>query len=407
MLSLPLGVGSDLRWPELPDDALYGLVGEVVNTLLPHTEAHPAALAADFLCGFGVMAGNSVGPWPHCVADAAEHHACLNVLIVGDTARARKSTAFHQIQRLFREVDQDFMSTRVLSGFGSGEALVDDVAESPDKRLWLVEHEFSRVLVAAKREGSILSHVIRQAWDGDTLQVRTRKKKVVADQAHIAVTGHITMEELRSNLGDTGAANGFMNRFLIVAASRSKLLPTGGSLSSSEITQLARSVTKALMIADVVTTMGRTDDAEELWSKIYSEMAEDVPGGIVGAIVARSEAQVLRLSAIYALTDGSGVVSVDHVRAAWAMWSYCRASAVYVFGRGHVAETILEALTSKLDHSLSKSEIHVLLGGHITVKNIDAVLGGLEREGCIAATTTSSGRGRPETRFNLQNMSPG
>ena len=95
-------IALDQRRPQLNEAALYGLTGKVVRTLAPHTEADPAALALDFLCGFGVMSGNEIGPWPHAMADGAEHPARLNVIVVGDTARARKSTAFQQIRRLMR-----------------------------------------------------------------------------------------------------------------------------------------------------------------------------------------------------------------------------------------------------------------------------------------------------------------
>ena len=394
----PSATGS---WPQLDDAALYGLTGEVVRMLLPHTEADPAALAIDFLCGFGVMAGTEFGPWPHMNADGARHPARLNALIVGDTSRARKSSAIQQVKRIFRAVDADFIGSRMLSGFGSGEALIDDVAESPDKRLWLCEHEFSRVLVAAQRDGSILSHIIRQAWDGDRLQVRTRKKRVVADEAHVAVLGHITAEELRSTLRETDAVSGFLNRFLIVCVRRSKLLPSGGSLNDHDLKRTARQIGMRLAMTRDITELVRSERAEILWKRLYGEMAADNPGGLLGAIVARSEAQVLRLSVAYALTDGSAVIKTQHVRAAWAMWSYCRASAAYAFGRGILADTILGGLANTEERGLSKTEIHALLGRHQKAQDISNVLQGLEREGVVEAFTVKRRSGRPQTRVRL------
>ena len=390
----------DQRRPQLSEDALYGLTGKVVRRLAPHTEADRAALALDFLCGFGVMAGNEIGPWPHAMADGAEHPARLDVQVVGDTARARKSTAFHQIRRLLRLVDPDFIDTRVLSGFGSGEAIIDDVAESPDKRLWLCEHEFSRVLVAAGREGSILSHIIRQAWDGDRLQVRTRKKSVVADSSHLSVLGHITLDELRANLGSTHATSGFLNRFLFACVSRSQLLPSGGRLEDTDLKKLALLVGKRLKETKNITDVTRSEKAERLWERHYEEMANDNPGGLLGAIVARSEAHLLRLSVVYALTDGSPIIKTQHLRAAWAMWSYCRESAAYVFGRGIVADTILAALVQKGDLGLSKTGIHNLFGRHSTAQDIDSALNLLEREDLIEMTQLQ-GKGRPQTRVRL------
>jgi len=390
------------RWPQLDEAALYGLTGEVVKALLPYTEADPVALAIDFLCGFGVMAATENGPWPYVTADGVVHTARLNALIVGDTARARKSTAFYQIKKLFGSADPDFIASRVLSGFGSGEALIDDVAESPDKRLWICEHEFSRVLVAAGREGSILSHIFRQAWDGDRLEVRTRKKRAIADTAHVAVLGHITLEEFRANVRDTDAASGFLNRFLIVCARRSQILPSGGQMDDGEFNSLTRQINLALSKARGIEEVTRSQKADKLWDRLYREMGDDLPGGLLEKVVARSEAQVLRLSAAYALTDSSPLIKLQHLRAAWAMWSYCRDSAAYVIGRGVVADTIYIGLVNAGRAGLSKTDLHGLLGRHRPVEEIDRALNALEREGCSLKTFTSGkGGGRPQTRFRL------
>ena len=45
------------RWPELAPEALYGLPGDVVRTVEPHTEAAPVAVLANMLCAFG----NAIG----------------------------------------------------------------------------------------------------------------------------------------------------------------------------------------------------------------------------------------------------------------------------------------------------------------------------------------------------------
>src|SRR5437016_1885477 len=77
-------------WPVLNPAALYGLPGEVVRTIEPESEADPVALLLSFLTVFGCL----VGPDAHAVAGSAEHPARLFSVIVGDTSRARKGTAF-------------------------------------------------------------------------------------------------------------------------------------------------------------------------------------------------------------------------------------------------------------------------------------------------------------------------
>ena len=47
--------------------------------------------------------------------------------------------------------------------------------------------------------------------------------------------------------------------------------------------------------------------------------------GLYGAVTSRAEAQVVRLSLIYALLDCSPVIRQEHLLAALALWEYCEA----------------------------------------------------------------------------------
>ena len=371
--------GSTPDWPVLDPAALHGIAGSIIGTIEPHTEADSPALLATLLTAFGA----AVGRGPHARADGAEHPARLFTVIVGDTARARKGTSWQQVKRVLAVADQRFVLERVMNGFGSGEALVDAVAprgdDGPtDHRLLTLDPEWSRVLAVGRREGSTLSHIYRQAWDGDRLAVHTRSAgDVVADGAHVTVCGHITVEELRSRLTETETANGFANRHCFFLARRSKLLPEGGNLDDSEIHRLGTALGERLDAARKIGNLTRTPEAAERWSNLYHRMAEDEPGGLLGAVVARSEAQVLRLSVTYALLDGTNRIDTPHIEAAWAVWRYCRASAELVFGDAvgdPVADKILQALADAGDDGLDKVALHKLFGRHETGARIQAAI---------------------------------
>jgi len=47
------------EWPTLAPDALSGLAGEIVTTIVPHSEADPVALLMQFLEYFGVLIGRN------------------------------------------------------------------------------------------------------------------------------------------------------------------------------------------------------------------------------------------------------------------------------------------------------------------------------------------------------------
>ena len=91
--------------------ALYGLAGQAVRTLAPHTEAQPEAILLQLLAAFG----NVIGPGPHCMVGATRHTLNLFVVLVGESSKARKGTSWNQIARLFAEVDPTWTENRVTS----------------------------------------------------------------------------------------------------------------------------------------------------------------------------------------------------------------------------------------------------------------------------------------------------
>jgi hypothetical protein len=54
--------------------------------------------------------------------------------------------------------------------------------------------------------------------------------------------------------------------------------------------------------------------------------------GVRRAATGRGEAQVLRLSAIYAALDCSQIIQRPHLEAALAVWTYCHVTAIRLFG---------------------------------------------------------------------------
>jgi hypothetical protein len=72
--------------------------------------------------------------------------------------------------------------------------------------------------------------------------------------------------------------------------------------------------------------------------------------GLYGAATSRAEAQVLRLSAIYAALDCSPIIAPPHLQAALAVWEYCSASAALLFGAS-TGEPTADRIRQALDDS--------------------------------------------------------
>ena len=358
-------------WPQLRErEVLVGLVGEVVSALEPHTESDPVALLLDFLAAFG----NAVGRGPHMLADSAHHPARLNVVLVGETARARKGSSRANIRRLMEAADPEWADQCNASGLASGEGLIANLAGREDRRLYVTEQEFARVLKVAGRDGNILSPLIRQAWDGERLQNMTKKDPLKVDRSHMSLLAHITLEELHQVLPETEAMNGFGNRFLWACVRRSKKLSEGGNLSEAEVKALGRRIRQSLVAARKIVRLHRSEKSREVWGAMY-DAVRDEPG-LLGAVTARAEAQMLRLSITYALLDGRNVIEPPDLVAAAALWRYCSDSARYLFGDlsgDPVADRLLEALRVAGQNGLSFTEQRDVFGRHVGAHRLAAV----------------------------------
>jgi hypothetical protein len=382
------------EWPQLDDGALFGLAGEVVALLRPHTEADDAAVLVTLLVAFGSAIGASAA----VRVGGAEHPARLFAVLVGETAKARKGQSWRDTRRLLFLADPDWAGRGIVSGLASGEGLIAHLQRGPAATL-VIEEEFARPLAAAGRDGSTLSQVIRQAWDDSTLRVMTREEPLAVQEAHVSIIGHVTLDELQHRLRLADIGNGFANRFLWVAVRRSKRLPSGGSLADEELGALAMKLGTAITTARGQGALSRTADAETLWEKIYDELAEDDPGGLLGAATARAEAQVLRLSVAYALLDSSHSVDVPHLEAAYALWRYCRASAAYIFGtsrhRDPRLERLLRAVEAAGELGLDGAAQHKALGGHQPADEVERLRKMLVAEGlAVQFPERSGGRNR-------------
>jgi hypothetical protein len=321
---------------------------------------------------------------------------------------------------LTTSADGEWESTRVKTGLSSGEGLINEVRDPvkdgskvidpgvEDKRLLVLEAEFAGTLTMMRRPGSVLSRVIRDAWDGRDLAVLTKNNPTRATGPHISIIGHITVDELLAKMDRTSMTNGYANRFLFACVRRARLLPHGGDLEGSAVRELAMRTWERIAQARKVSRVMMTADAREVWEHAYESLSQGKPG-LLGAILGRAEAQTVRLALLYALLDGRDQIDVVHLNAALSVWNYCDASADYIFG-GVVAEktedVIAAALRQAGETGVTRTEIRDLFGRHRKGHEIDAALAALAGRGkakCIMGDTT--GGRRPTVWIELHNGS--
>lgn len=409
-------------YPQSPaPEAYYGLAGDIVRTIEPETESDPVAILSQLLTAFG----NVIGRTAHFSLEADRHPTNIFMVLVAKSSKGRKGTAWGQARRLFRTADEAWLKGCLATGLSSGEGLIYHVRDQQwrkqpvkqkgrvvgyedvmvdegvtEKRLLVVEAEFASTLKVMKREGNTLSPVIRQAWDTGNLRTLTKNSPTKASAAMISIIGHITAEELRRNLDTTEMANGFANRFLWLCATRSKYLPDGGNLSETRLRPLLERLGRAVERARGVGLVTRDQHARDAWHAVYPELSAGRPG-LLGSVTSRAEAQVTRLSLVYALLDLSDTIRLEHLQAALALWEYCEASARFIFGDSlgdPMADEILQALRSA-PNGLTRTDLRDLFGRNKSGADIDRALAVLQEYGLARYVDETGTGGRPARRW--------
>ena len=123
--------------PPVAAEGYYGIAGEIIRAIGPHSESDPAGLLLQFLTAWGSLAGRG----PYYLAEDDRHHTNLYTVIVGITSKGRKGTSWGRMRRILGTLDDYWVANCLLSGIGSGEALIDALNHEDHRRL-VVESEF-------------------------------------------------------------------------------------------------------------------------------------------------------------------------------------------------------------------------------------------------------------------------
>ena len=333
-----------------PDPAcLYGLMGDVARAGSDGTETNAYAIAANFMVYLSCAVGRGV----YLPIGNTWHHARLFCLHVGRSGRGRKGDAVSltlRIDQALRAMDEAFAPQIHRGGLSTREGLValihdgyrqgrQDAPAIEDKRLWVVESEFANVLHQGRRDGNTLSAALRDCWDGVDLKPATKSNRLYASDPHVCLSGAISPGELTGLMSTRELTNGFANRFLMIWAERSRMLPFPKETPQAVVEHLARRTLEVLTFVHA----DQHDEREHLrmelspqaqwhYAQLYrGELHDGIDDGAIGALLERRAPMLLRLAMLMALTDLQTRIDVPHIDAAMAWIRHATASVRFVF----------------------------------------------------------------------------
>ncbi|ELQ4312157.1 TPA: DUF3987 domain-containing protein [Pseudomonas aeruginosa] len=335
--------------PDADPACLYGLIGDVARAGSEGTETNAVAIAANFMAYLSCAVGRGV----YLPIGNTRHHARLFCLHIGRSGRGRKGDAVSlvlRIDQVLREMNEAFAPQVHRGGLSTREGLValmhdgyrqgrQDVPAIEDKRLWVVESEFANVLHQGRRDGNTLSAALRDCWDGVDLKPATKSNRLYASDPHVCLSGAISPSELMGLMSARDLTNGFANRFLMIWAERSRMLPFPKETPQAVVEHLARRTLEVLAFVHA----DRHDEREHLrmelspqaqwrYAQLYrGELNNGLGDGTVDALLERRAPMLLRLAMLMALTDLQIRIDTPHIDAAIAWIRHATASVRFVF----------------------------------------------------------------------------
>lgn len=390
--------------PHIHEKAFFGILKEFVDAATNNSEASPVAIAANVIVWFCAMLDRTVYQW---IGDSKIHCRPF-FLLVGKSGKARKGTSeslprrvFARVEELRKKKNPNHTSLNIHGGgLSSGEGIcfaIRDTAEDDkndngisDKRLLVIEPEFSNVLANCKRETSTLSPVIRNVFDGRDLAPLTKNNRTRATKPHVVIIGHITSHELTDKVHRSiETTNGLLNRFLICFVAREKLVPLPAMTSHECIKELSEKIVSIFEFIDNKNLDGQgveitlSNSAQEYWKIIYPKLSQD-NAGIIGSLLARSEVYARMLAMVFTIFDKKTTIEISHLESAVRWIAYIEESIKHLFRNTNdqVKESEISNFSEEIflllkkNGSMTRTEINKAFNGH---KSGQAIKEALER----------------------------
>lgn len=393
--------------------AFHGVLGRLSLLTQSQTEANALFVLLHLLVFFGC----AIGKTAHFIL-STKVFMNLFVGLVGPSGMARKGTAGNVAIEIWRAVDEAFADANIGDGLNSGAGLLYHLRDpalkdgkviddgNPDKRSVFFEPELASVLMQGHRESEPNLCYVRSLFDSKRVIRSLTKDPTTVTDAHGAIIGHCTEEDLEDHLTTADKANGTANRFIWFYGLRSKRLLDGGDIYELLQGALRNDIEElkgTIQFARGVGLMDQTPEFTMRWRLLYPEL-EQTPAGIIGRLFQRAPVNVLKLSSIFALSDRKKTIDACHLDAALAIWRHAERSLRWIFRKDLDPDTerLMAAIKASPNGRIARTEASAAFGNNRSSKSIDDLLQRLLTNGTLSAEEVKQKRGRPTMFYSFR-----
>lgn len=223
----------------------------------------------------------------------------LFVLLLGESADDRKSTALNKVVEFFKWCVEDFA---VCWGVGSAEGLQKRLEEC--NRLLLCFDEFKQFISKCKIEASVLLPCVNTLYESNRYESRTKKTDIYLDEVYLSLIAASTLDTYENTWSSQFTDIGFNNRLFIVPGSGERKHSFPAKIPEREKYLLKQNLVEILRHVGHGLELEITPEARELFHNWYMNLEKSV-------YTKRLDGYALRLMGLLAVNELKTEVDQD------------------------------------------------------------------------------------------------
>ena len=194
---------------QIPETGFLGVAREFADLFAAYLESPRSFFYFCFLTYFGALVAKMI-----TIDSELRSQPRLYVVIIGESADTRKSTALHKVDEFFRSLGPPW-SPSVLFGVGSAEGLARELQGDP--KLILHFDEMKAFVDKAKSEHSVALPMVSTLFDRGDYDNATKQRRVQVRDASLSMVAASTPETFATIFDRQFLAIGFPNRLWLVS----------------------------------------------------------------------------------------------------------------------------------------------------------------------------------------------
>jgi hypothetical protein len=329
--------------PTLPPSVWCGLPGEYRDILKECTEAPEEFHLGGFLTAVGCLIGRRayfLNPQPT--------FANFYSLLIGETASARKSTAYLFAVDLLKQASVlRSAKTKALYGLASIEGLAAAMGTGDNEepfRVLCIEDEFKSLAAKGRQNsGSNIVPRLTELFNAPAaFEVNTKENARRLKEPFLCMLAASTQSWFEESVSQSEVSGGFLNRWLLFRGGSGTLIPFPKSVDQRRWEQLVGNVSDRVKQASG--EFGFSESAEKIYTAFYSLVRRgNVEGLDASDATVRADLHAKKIALVYAVLAGNSTIEEADIQSGIDISIYCaRIMEPIAAGLGRAPQAYLE-----------------------------------------------------------------